>query len=99
MSLYPNKNKKDPCDWIHVDLINTKFKDYQKEYRRPNYERDIPYNYLMNMWRNLFHDCNFWEFLLHQYKYHIHGHYKYHELIEQRAISKIKFHLNNRKLY
>jgi len=94
MSLYPNKNKKDPCGCVYVDLINTKFKDYHKEYRR-----DIPFNYLMRMWRNLFDDCDFWVFLLHQYKYHIHGHYKYHELIEQRAISKIKYHLNNIKLY
>jgi len=86
----PNMNKKDPSVVVYVDLINTKFRDYNKEYRKIGYIDGIPYNYLMNMWRELPDDCDFWEFLLGHYKYHIHKHKNYHMIREQRALNKIK---------
>ena len=49
----PNKDKKDPSGVVYLDLINTKFKDYDKEYRRYWLVEGIPFNYLMNMWRDL----------------------------------------------
>ena len=84
--LKPNMNKKDPSGVVYLDLINTKFKDYNKEYRRNN----CAFTYLMNMWRELDYDCDFWVFLLEHYKYHIHNHKNYHKIIEQRALNKIK---------
>ena len=86
----PNMNKKDPGGVVYVDLINTKFKDYNKEYRRYWLVSGTPFNYLMNKWRELYYDCDFWVFLLAHYKYHIHTHKNYHKINEQRALIKIK---------
>jgi hypothetical protein len=71
---------------VYLDLINTKFKDYNKEYR--NDSTTCPFTYLGKMWRELDYDCNFWVFLLEHYRFHIHQ--NYHELREQRALNKIK---------
>lgn len=86
----PNMNKKDPSGVVYLDLINTKFKEYNKEYRRYWLVSGTPFNYLMNMWRELNYDCDFWVFLLEHYKYHIHNHKNYHKIREQRALNKIK---------
>jgi len=90
----PNMNKKDPSGIVYLDLINTKFKDYNKEYRRNN----DAFIYLMNMWRELDYDCDFWVFLLEHYKYHIHNHKNYHKIREHRALNKIKRIMMN-KIY
>ena len=94
--MYPNKNKKDPSGVVYVDLINTKFKDYHKEYRHPDLVRDIPYNYLMRMWRELDYDCDFWVFLLEHYRYHIHGHKK--SLILINSLKQWKQHINKKDM-
>jgi len=86
----PNMNKKDPSGVVYVDLINTKFKDYNKEYRNESRCDGTPFNYLMNMWRELDYDCNFWVFLLEHYRFHIHNHKNYYKIKEQRALNKIK---------
>jgi len=81
-------NKKDPCGVVYLDLINTKFKYY---YLEGKFSRNKePFNYLMNMWRELYYDCDFWVFLLEHYRYHIHNHKNYHKITEQRALNKIK---------
>jgi len=85
MSFYPNMDKKDPSGVVYLDLINTKFKEYNKQYRQHWLVIGIPYNYLMNMWRKLYYECDFWEFLLEHYRYHIYGHQNYHKIKEQRA--------------
>ena len=84
----PNKDKKDPSGVVYLDLINTKFKDYDKEYRRYWLVEGIPFNYLMNMWRDLDDDCDFGVFLLEHYKYHKQGHNVYHK-IKQNQLQKI----------
>ena len=84
----PNKDKKDPSGVVYLDLINTKFKDYNKEYRRYWLVEGIPFNYFMNMWRDLDYDCDFWVFLLEHYKYHKQGHNEYHK-IKQNQLQKI----------
>ena len=94
----PNMIKKDPCGVVYLDLINTKFKDYNKQYRRYWLVGGTPFEYLMNMWRELDYDCDFWIFLLEHYKYHIHNHKNYHKIREQRALNKIKRIMMN-KIY
>ena len=76
----PNMKKKDPSGVVYLDLINTKFKDYHGQ----------PFLYLMKMWRELYYDCCFWVFLLEHYRYHIHGHDKYHLIRENRSAVKIQ---------
>ena len=87
---YPNRDKKNPCDVVHLDLINTKFQNYKKGYRHHWLDSGTPFNYLMNMWRDLDFNCNFWVWLLEHYRFHIHGHYNYFKFKEQRALDKIK---------
>jgi hypothetical protein len=84
----PNMNKKDPSGVVYLDLINTKFKDYNKEYR--NDSTTCPFTYLGKMWRELDYDCNFWVFLLEHYRFHIYNHKNYYKIKEQRALNKIK---------
>ena len=70
----------------HVLLINEKFKDYESIYRGID---DTPFSYLLKRWYRYL-DSDFWIFLLNHYQYHIHGHDKYYQLKEQRALNKIK---------
>ena len=79
--------KKIPSMVVWGSLINNKFADYHKDYRRNNID-GLPCVYLLNMWLPL--RCDFWRFLLEHYKVHIYGHYKYHEIKEKRASNKIK---------
>jgi len=87
---YPNMKKKDPSGVVYVNLINTKFKEYNKQYRRYWLVSGTPYNYLMFMWRELYYDCDFWRFLLEHYRHHIYGVKNYYKIKEQRASNKIK---------
>ena len=88
----PNKDKKDPSGVVYLDLINTKFKDYEKEYRRywlvDGLVIETAFTYLMNTWRDSDNDCDFWVFLLKHYKYHKQGHNEYYK-INQNKLRKI----------
>jgi len=80
----PNEFK-DAGVYEYIDLINTKFADYDRCYRR---QFDSPVRYLVNMWRNSCGDCDFWDMVLHHYKIHRWGPKKYYDM-EKRKASRI----------
>jgi len=71
---FPNKNKQtEGC--VFIGLINTKFKNYNDDYK---HRGQSIFSYLMNMWLNLPNDCDYWEFIFQHYKYHKRGNKEYH---------------------